>query len=517
MLEGLKPSTNLKELRIDLYGGTSFSSWLGDSLYSNMVSLSISNCEYCVTLPPLGKLPSLKKLMIHGMRIMETIGPEFYGMTDGCSDSSFQPFPSLESLEFENMSNWREWLPFKGNKFPFPHLKVLVFRKCPELRGHLPSHLPSIQHVVIDGCDCLLATPPTLDWLSSIKSVYVGRSLGLAVRTPWLLFACESPCILQHVKIFECDTLPSLPKMVLNSTCFQRLELYNVPSLTEFSTYGHGLPTSLQSLIIQRCKNLAFPPAETWSNYTSLVTLKLGNSCDALISFPLDGFPKLQSLSIKGCKSLESICISESCSSLFPSTLQSFEVKSCKALRSLPQRMDTLIALEKLTLEDLPELELPFCEGVCLPSKLQSISIVLVRRTTHVTEWGLQHLPALSKLHIGGNDDMVKTLLKERLLPISLVSLTITLLSKTKCLDGNGLRHLSSLETLRFYNCTGLESLEFEGCQRLGSLPDDRLPSSLKILTIWQCFQLEERYRRPEHWSKIVHIPVININGQVTI
>jgi hypothetical protein len=28
---------------------------------------------------------------------------------------------------------------------------------------------------------------------------------------------------------------------------------------------------------------------------------------------------------------------------------------------------------------------------------------------------------------------------------------------------------------------------------------------------------LEERYKRKEHWSKIEHIPVIRINGQITI
>jgi len=28
---------------------------------------------------------------------------------------------------------------------------------------------------------------------------------------------------------------------------------------------------------------------------------------------------------------------------------------------------------------------------------------------------------------------------------------------------------------------------------------------------------LEERYKRKEHWSKIAHIPVIEINDQVTI
>ncbi|MCI32178.1 NBS-LRR type disease resistance protein, partial [Trifolium medium] len=59
VLDMLQPPINLKELGIALYGGTSFPSWVGDSSFSNMVSLNISDCEYCLTLPPLGQLPSL--------------------------------------------------------------------------------------------------------------------------------------------------------------------------------------------------------------------------------------------------------------------------------------------------------------------------------------------------------------------------------------------------------------------------------------------------------------------------
>jgi hypothetical protein len=85
--------------------------------------------------------------------------------------------------------------------------------------------------------------------------------------------------------------------------------------------------------------------------------------------------------------------------------------------------MDTLTALEHLSLYDLSEEhKLPFCEGACLPPKLRSIYIVSVEISTPVTEWGLQHLTYLSKLSIGGDDDIVDTLLDERLLPISLVS-----------------------------------------------------------------------------------------------
>ncbi|AES69737.1 LRR and NB-ARC domain disease resistance protein [Medicago truncatula] len=90
--------------------------------------------------------------------------------------------------------------------------------------------------------------------------------------------------------------------LFLSYTCLQHLQLIYISSLTAFSS--NGLPTSLKSLDISDCKNLAFLPPEMWSNYTSLVDLYLENCCDGLTSFQLNGFPTLESLSIEGCSFL---------------------------------------------------------------------------------------------------------------------------------------------------------------------------------------------------------------------
>ncbi|GAU22725.1 hypothetical protein TSUD_138500 [Trifolium subterraneum] len=455
VFDALQPSTNLKKLSIEFYGGTSIPCWLGDSSFSNMVTLFISNCTYCMTLPPLGQLPSLKDLTIRGMTTLETIGAEFYGMVGGGSSSSFQPFPSLEILKFQNMLNWKEWLPFVSNKIPFPRLKCLRLFECPKLIGCLPSHCFSIEQIGIYGCDLLLAIPPTLNWISSIKVLTIEGDLDSqesTERIQWSLIETDSPCQLQRASVRCCHTLLSLPKTILSSTFLQHLELYNLPYLTAFP--ADCLPTSLQLLRIIDCENLTFLPPAMWHKYVSLMTLELGNSCNTLTSFPLDGFPALQSLSIDGCRCLESIFISNS---------------SCIA------------TLECLTLIDLPKLKLSFGEGACLLPKLRSFHIKSVRVTMPLVKWGLQRLTALSDLDIGG-DDIVNTLLKEKLLPISLVSLTITNLIEMKSLKGNVFQHFSSLESLHFLDCPGLESL-----------PEDTLPSSLKLLSIRKCPQLEAR------------------------
>jgi len=72
VLDMLQPSINLKNLTIDLYSGTSFPNWLVNSSFSNIVSLRINNCEYCMTLPPLGQLSSLKDLHIYNMKVYWT-------------------------------------------------------------------------------------------------------------------------------------------------------------------------------------------------------------------------------------------------------------------------------------------------------------------------------------------------------------------------------------------------------------------------------------------------------------
>ncbi|KAL5078102.1 hypothetical protein RYX36_017086 [Vicia faba] len=322
----------------------------------------------------------------------------------------------------------------------------------------------------------------------------------------------------------------------MNSICLTHLELRNIESLTAFPT--NGLPTSLQSLRIHMCKKLSFMPFETFQNYTSLVSLAIWHSCDSLTSFPLDGFPALQTLSIKDCRSMNSIYISES-PSRRPSTLQSLAIRSIETLK-VNLGLDTLTNLEHLYFRCSGKLS--FCEGVCLPSKLQSIEISFKGTNLHVKEWGLQDLTALSRLTIQELGEMENTLTMESLLPISLVSLTVSNMSF-------GLRHLSSLQHLRFNhlkslpeNClpsslnslgfsdcqhlkslpekclpSSLNSLKLGYCEHLESLPEDSLPASLKKLTITGCPLLEERYKRKENWSKIAHIPFIKINDQVTI
>ncbi|XP_024017695.1 putative disease resistance RPP13-like protein 1 isoform X1 [Morus notabilis] len=149
VLDALQPHTNVKELRIEGYGGETFSNWVGHRSYTNMVTVCLSNCHHCCLLPPFGQLPSLQNLKIYYCRGVVRIGAEFYG--DGSSNT--KPFRSLKFLEFKNMSAWEEWSIPEGREDEgcFPSLESLHILDCFKI-GRLPDYLPSLKILRLRKC-----------------------------------------------------------------------------------------------------------------------------------------------------------------------------------------------------------------------------------------------------------------------------------------------------------------------------------------------------------------------------
>ncbi|KAL2946870.1 hypothetical protein AAZX31_20G040500 [Glycine max] len=260
--------------------------------------MSVSDCNNCLLLPPFGQLPSLKELVIKRMKMVKTVGYEFYGSNAG--SQLFHPFPSLESLEFEDMSEWQEWLPFEseGRNFPFPCLKRLYLYKCPQLRGTLPDYLPSLTNVSFSECNQLVPNLSDVHWNISIEVMHIreGQEGLLSILDNFSY--CE-------LLIEKCDSLQSLPTMILSSNCLQKLTLTNIPSLISFP--ADCLPTSLQSLDIWHCRKLEFLSHNTWHKFTSLQKLRIWKSCRSLTSFSFACFPALQELYIRFIPNLEAI------------------------------------------------------------------------------------------------------------------------------------------------------------------------------------------------------------------
>ncbi|XP_027927610.1 putative disease resistance RPP13-like protein 1 [Vigna unguiculata] len=484
VLEQLQPPANLKKLTIKCYGGTSFPNWLGDPAFDNMVHLRISGCDHCWSLPPLGRLVSLKELYISDMKLVKTVDTEFYGSTS----PSFQPFPSLVILSFEGMLGWEEWNMIGGTVIEFPSLSDLSLKNCPKLKGTLPTNCPYPIDFELSGCP--------------------------------LLFAMVCP-ELKESNLHSSIELQSTSN-ILNLT---------ISGVTSPASLRDGLPTTLKYLTLRNCKKLEFLPHETLNNYTSLKELTIFNSCHSLTSFTLGCLPVLESLSISGCKNLKSISIAEnsspslsllqwlsirSCPELdsFPAggllipNLTTLAMSSCDKLNSLPVPINTLAPLQTLSIQNLPNLESFAQEG--LPIRLRSFTVWSRGSflTTTIGEWGLQKLTCLSSLRIGG-DEILNAFMRMKmpLLPTSLVSLSICNSFGIKCLDGKWLQHLTSLE-----------KLEIQCFRQLEFLPEEGLPSTLSVLTIWKCPSLEVSCSNGgKNWPKISHIPCIIINKEVII
>ncbi|ONI14538.1 hypothetical protein PRUPE_4G286000 [Prunus persica] len=296
VLDKLQPCVNLEKLTIRFYGGTNFPNWLGDSSFSNIQVMHLSDCSYCWSLPPVGRLPALKELCIERMKFVKTIGVEFYGRNGAYLT---QPFQSLEKLEFREMPEWEEWVPSGGEYgLDFPCLQKLILNECPKLRGSLPCELPCLKKLTVSECEVFhdgRATTTTTNSLN-YKSL---EELKISGGCQTLLSLLETK-LLSQLAIRNVVDVQFLP----NCNRLQLLTLKNCPTLSSFPK--DGLPTTLTSLTIDHCRRLEFLPHEMLPKLTSLDYLRIQNSCNSMRSFPLGSFPKLRTLHIWDCENLES-------------------------------------------------------------------------------------------------------------------------------------------------------------------------------------------------------------------
>ncbi|KAJ6944462.1 disease resistance RPP13-like protein 1 [Populus alba x Populus x berolinensis] len=400
ILEKLEPNRNVKDLQIDGYGGVRFPDWVGEFSFSNIVSLKLSRCTNCTSLPPLGQLASLERLSIEAFDKVETVGSEFHG---NCTAMK-KPFESLKTLSFRRMPEWREWISDEDSREAFPLLEVLSIKECPNLAKALPSHhLPHVTRLTISGCE--LAT-----------------------------------------------SLPRFPRLhSLSVSGFHSLE--SLPEQMGFS------PSDIGQIEINGWASLKCIPLDLFPNLNALSI----SNCPDLESLcaherPLIDLNSLHSLSIRGCPKL----VSFPKGGLPAPVLTRFDLADCRNLKQLPESMHSLLpSLNHLEIRGCLEVEL--CPEGGFPSTLQSLEICRCNKLiAGRMQWGLQTFPSLSRFAIG-LDENVESFPEEMLLPSSLTSLKIYSLQHLKSLDYKGLQHLSSLRELTISNCPLIESIPEEG------------------------------------------------------
>ncbi|KAK8469931.1 hypothetical protein PHAVU_004G012801 [Phaseolus vulgaris] len=324
VLQNLEPSKHLEDLLIKNYNGTEFPSWVFDNSLSNLVFLQLEDCKYCLCLPPLGLLSSLKTLEIAGLDGIVSIGAEFYG-----SNSSFV---SLESLSFYNMKEWEEW---ECKTTSFPRLQELHVVECPKLKGtHLKKVVVSDELTISGnsmntlpletlhtdgGCDSLtifrLDFFPKLIYLDMIRCQNIRRiSQEYANNHLTGLHIINCP----EVELFPDGGLPlniiimslSCLKLIASlrdnldpNTCLQTLSIYNLE--VECFPDEVLLPRSLTSLEISKCPNLKKMHYKGLCHLSFLTLF----CCPSLECLPAEGLPKsISSLTIWNCPLLEERC-----------------------------------------------------------------------------------------------------------------------------------------------------------------------------------------------------------------
>ncbi|KAG7945986.1 hypothetical protein I3843_14G015200 [Carya illinoinensis] len=493
VLENLQSHEKLKSLTIDYYGGRGFPDWIGPGLHS-LSRLKLIDCKYCSALPPLGQLPSLNELCIARLDGVVTMGPEFY--INSCSFRN--PFGRLKFLRLYSMLNWEDWfhLNVQNEVKTYSRLEELYIKNCPKLRGRLPIHLPSLKKFEIEDCQHLEAS-------LSIES--------FPVLTPKEITRCDN---------LESFALPEQCKhdgMVDFSNCLQELRIHRCSSLV--SLLKDGLLSTLKILSINDCNKLELPMHR---QHLSLEALKLVNSCDSLVSFPLDLFPNLKRILIQECRNLQSLeqhgvdlailyieirkCpsfVSFPKGGLLAPNLATFSLNNCESLASMPDKMHIFIpSLRYLELVDCPKVE-SFPDGG-LPSNLKQIVIKRCKKLiANWKGWGLQILPSLERLAINGESENAKSFPGELLLPTTLTYLEIDSFEKLKSLDKEGFQQLTSLV-----------ELDITECPKLKYMPEEGFPASLHILSIWECPVLAKKLERKEgkEWLKVARVPSITID-----
>ncbi|XP_058771527.1 putative disease resistance protein At3g14460 [Vicia villosa] len=498
ILGKLQPSKNLKMLDIDGYRGTLFPEWVGHPSYQNLSKVSLSGCLNCCILPSLGQLCSLKVLTISKMNMLETIGTEYDNTFSGTY------FPSLEHLKFVEMPCWKVWHhPHESNVY-FPVLKSIVIKDCPILHGDLPSYLPALDTIRIEGCNQLVSSLPRAP---AIRRLYIFESNNIALN--------ELPLSLEELDVGGSEVTESVFEAITITPPISLKILVIRDCSSAISFPRDCLPLSLESLSIKNSSNLDFPKPNY--GHESLKYLFIDRSCDSLITLPLDTLPNLHHLRIGNCENIESLSVSKVLQNLdainisdcpkfvsFPGeglsapNLTSLYVSNCVNLKSLSCHINTLLPkLVSMSISECPKLEM-FPEGG-MPPSFRTILIANCEKLLMTTS--LTSMDMLTHLFTGGPCDGVEYFPKKgyALLPPFLTYLQIFNFSNLQTLDCTGLLHLTSLKilTIRF-------------CPKLENIVGERLPASLTELSISACPLLKEQYR--VKYPQISHIPGIVVD-----
>jgi len=269
VLEALEPPSTLKSFHIKGYQGRQLSSWMrSPATLRELVEVKLLDCDNCEELPPLGKLPYLKRLEVRGMKNVKCIDGETY---EGVEE---KPFPSLEKLILKNLPNLERLLRDEGVEL-LPRLSQLTIDGVSNLKF---PRLPFVEEVyyanridevgffmegVVENTPCLKTLniesikgvktlPDQLGTLDALEDLVIGYWYDLEYFPEHVLEGLTS---LRTLEIRDCKKLKSLSEGVRHLTCLQSLMICCCPELVGLPNNMSQL-TALQHVSISICSTL---------------------------------------------------------------------------------------------------------------------------------------------------------------------------------------------------------------------------------------------------------------------
>ncbi|PIA64449.1 hypothetical protein AQUCO_00100139v1 [Aquilegia coerulea] len=356
VLGALEPIDDLEELKISGYPSSQFPDWIVSSSRSeHLLTLVLSNCENCAELPALGKLASLEKLELGGMRLVKHIGPLFYGFDSASGHGAkMVAFPKLKKLEFSAMKQWEEWdLPISEDTKIMPSLCELSLSDCPKLRA-LPNlgKLAFLENLMISG-------------LSSVKQLGF-EFLGISDEDDDTCTERVRRGVLkkQQGLFSKVRALPFFGKLGTCISNFHSVKCLGLGFLGTAETKDNGgLP--VQEVRFPSLKKLMLSKMEEWEEWNlplekdRVIMPCLGQlelvSCPKLRAIPdLAKFDSLKSLSLRNLDSVEEW--EEQDMFISKKYLHQLTIVSCPRLNGIPGCMFSH-ALRNLYIDDCPKLK----------------------------------------------------------------------------------------------------------------------------------------------------------------
>ncbi|XP_072971053.1 putative disease resistance protein RGA3 isoform X3 [Typha angustifolia] len=500
VLDALEPHSNLQNLNIKCYMGCRSPHWITLQSLSNIVSITLCNCEGWKDLPPLGQLPYLEFLRLERMISVKRVG----SAPDGGTEASI--FPSLLELSLGELPALQEFYGGAEKAQWLPRLESLEISKCPNLSvfPNLPCGLRKLRIEVVNwtalpklwlggNTNALSMSSPlsSSSWsTSSLSLLHIRHCEGLESLADGLLLQTELFTSLEKVSIIDCGKLTHLPIGQFDKfPSLKDLEVWGCPKLQRRSTSGRFFPPSLQSLFIQDWdfqdledfNLLHFLGLWGWANIKSLPSAEVFGRWKALKYLRIRDCSELESLGgLQALSSLEELWV-ERCPKLVTSASTSPSALLVEEPRSSPSSSSSSLIVKHLFIDDLFLL----CIG---PLKYISLQILVIFETQVV--------------HIESCDEVrYSSALKEWVLN------NRTSLESIYCDRYSRLFSLVDLQSL-----PSLQYLSIHRYRNLQSLPE--LPSSLETLTLYGCSsELEERCLQDSgpDWPKIQHIPNVTI------